>query len=71
MSAVDDALARRNFLHAIDEDGALGCKLIDHVAIVNNLFAHVNWRAEGFKSDADNIDGAHDSGAKASRLQQK
>ncbi len=71
MRAVDDALAGRNLLHAVDKDGALGGKLVHHVAVVDDLLAHVNGRAEGFQRDADNIDGAHHSGAKAPRLQQK
>ena len=69
--AVDHALAGRNLLYAVDKDGALGGKLVDHIAVVYDFFAHVDRCAEGFKSDADNIDGAHHSGAKAPRLQQK
>jgi hypothetical protein len=35
---------------------------------VNNFFADVDGRAEGFEGDADHVDGANDSGAEAARL---
>jgi hypothetical protein len=38
---------------------------------MHNLAAHVNGRAEGFQGDLYNIDRAHHSGAKASRLEQQ
>ena len=67
--AVNHALAGGNFVHAVDKNGALGAQLIHHVAIVNDLFADIDGRAECFQRDADNVDGAHHSGAKAPRLQ--
>jgi hypothetical protein len=37
---------------------------------MDDFAAHVDGRTEGFKGDLDNVDRAHHSGAKASRLQQ-
>ena len=71
VSAVDDALAGRNFLDAVHKNGALGGQLVHHVAVVDDLLAHVNGRAEGLQGDADDVDGAHHAGAEAAGLQQK
>ena len=70
VGAVNHPLAGRNFVHAVDKNGALGGQLVHHVAVMDDLLAHVDRRAEGFQGNADNVDGPHHSGAKASRLQQ-
>ena len=71
VGAVDDALAVGDFVFAIDEDGALAAQFVDHKAVVDDLFADVNRRAEGFEGDADDVDGAHHAGAEAAGLQEK
>ncbi len=68
MSAVDNALAIRNLVLAIDEDGALAAEFVDHKAVVNDFLPNINGRTERFEGDADNIDGTDHSGAEPSRL---
>jgi hypothetical protein len=69
VGAVDDALAVGDFVLAIDEDRAFAAEFVDDEAIVNDFLADVEGRAEGFESDADNVNGTDYAGAEASRLQ--
>jgi hypothetical protein len=69
--AVDDALALGDLVHRVNENGTLALKFFDHKAVVDDLFADVNWRPEGLKGNPDNVDGSHYARAKAARLQQK
>ena len=69
--AVNDAFAGGNFVHRIDKDGAFALELFDHKAVVNNLFADVNWRTEGLERDADDIDRPDDAGAESAGLKQE
>src|SRR5208283_1968299 len=71
MSAVDDTLASRDLLDAVHEDGALGDQLVHDITVVDDLLADVNRRSEGLKRNANDINGADDSGAEAPGLQQK
>jgi hypothetical protein len=69
VSGVDDTLAVWNLVDAIHKNGAFAGKLVYHVAIVHNLFADVDGRAEGVKGDADDVDSADHAGAKAAGLE--
>ena len=69
MRAVDDALAVGDFIFAVDKDGALAAQLIHNEAVMNNFLADVDWRAEGFEGDANNIDRPDYAGAEAARFQ--
>ncbi len=71
MGAVNDALAGRDLVDAIDKNCAFGAQLVHHVAVMDDLLADVNRRPEGLERDADDVDGAHHAGAEATRLQQK
>jgi hypothetical protein len=68
---VDDALAIRHIIDFVDKDGAFFSEFVDNVAIVDNLAAHVDGGAEGFKSDFNDVDGANYTGAKTARLKKK
>src|ERR1022692_2257173 len=68
-SAVDDALAGRDFLNAVHKDGALGAQLVHHITVVDDLFAHVNRRSKVLQGYANDVNGANHAGAKAPRLQ--
>ena len=46
-------------------------QLIHHVAVVHNLAAHVDRRAEGLQRDLDNVDGPHYPGAKTPWFEQQ
>jgi hypothetical protein len=69
VGAVNDALAVGDFVFAIDEDRAFAAKFVDNKAVVNDLLADVDWRAECLEGDADNVNGTDYAGAEASRLQ--
>ena len=68
MRAVDYSLAVRDFLYAVHKNGAFALEFFDDKAIVDNFFAHINRRTEGFKSNSDDINCPHHAGAKAARL---
>ena len=53
MRAVDYSLAVRDFLYAVHKNGAFALEFFDDKAIVDNFFAHINRRTEGFKSNSD------------------
>jgi hypothetical protein len=67
--AVDDALTVRDFVFAIDEDGAFATEFVHHEAVVDDFLADVDGRTEGLEGDADHINGPNDAGAEAARLQ--
>ena len=71
MSAVNHPLPGGHLVHTVDKDRALALQLLDHKAVVHNLFADIDGRPEGFEGNADNIDGPHHARAKASRFQQQ
>ena len=68
---VDDALAVGHVVDFVDEDRALFRQLIHNIAVMDDFAAHINGRAEGFKGDLDDVDGAHHAGAKTARLEQQ
>ena len=55
----------------VDEDGALGAQVFDHVAVVDDLVAHVDRRAVQLERALDDVDGAIDAGTEAARLRQQ
>src|SRR6202522_92137 len=69
VSAVDDSLAIRDLFFAVDENGALALQLLHNKAVMDNLFAHVDGRAESFKGDANHVDGANHASAESPGLQ--
>jgi len=68
---IDDALAVWNLLNFVNKDCAFFRQFIDDKAVVDDLPAHVDGRAEGLKGDVDDIDGAHDPGAKTAGFEQQ
>ena len=48
----------------VHEDRALLRQFVHHVAVMDDLAANVDGRAEGLESDLHDVDGAHDAGAK-------
>jgi hypothetical protein len=71
VSAVNDALAFRDFIDRIDENCAFALEFLDDETVVDNFLADVDRRAEGFKSDADDVDRPDNSGAESAGLKQK
>jgi len=67
---INKALAIRDFINFIDEDRALGLQFFHHVAVMDDLFAHIDRRPKGVQRNADDINGPHNSGAKTPGLQQ-
>ena len=70
MSAINKTLAVWNFIYFVNKDRALGFQFFHHVAVVDDLFAHIDRRPKGVQRNADNINGPHNSGAKTPGLQQ-
>src|ERR1700688_977575 len=54
----------------LDEAGALGLETIDHVLIVHNFVAHIDWSAVLLQRAFDDLNGPHHARAKAVRLRQ-
>ena len=71
MGAVDDALAVRNVIDLVDKDRAFFRQLVHNIAVMNDFTANIDWRAEGFESDFNDIDGTHHAGTKPSWFEQQ
>jgi len=69
--AVDDALAVGNLVFAVDENRTLAPQFLDHEAVVDNLFAHIDGRAEGLERNANHVDRPYHARAKPARLEQE
>ncbi len=57
----------RDFVQFLDEDGALGLEALYHVAVMDDGMAHINGRAVFGEGELDDLDGAVDAGAEATR----
>ena len=57
----------RDFVELLDEDGALRLQAVDDVAVVDDLVADIDRRAEFLERQLDDLDGAVDAGAEAAR----
>ena len=71
MRGIDDTRTLRNFVQLIDEDRTLLRQVRHHVAVVHNLFAHVNRSAKRLQRNLHNVDRPHHPGAKSAWLEQK
>ena len=63
----DGAVGLRNLLQLLDEDSALRLQALDNVAVVDDLVADVDGRAESLQRLLDNLDGALHARAEAAR----
>ena len=68
MGAEDGDGARRHVLQSLDEARAFRLERFDHVAIVDDLMAHVDGSAMFGQRPLDNIDRSNNAGAKPARL---
>src|SRR4029077_4816528 len=71
VGAVDYALPFRNFINAINEDGAFLLEFFDHEPVVDDFLADIDWRPERLECDADDVDGTDHPGAKSTGLQEQ
>src|SRR5205807_10462119 len=71
VGAVDQALAVRDFIHLINKDRSLGLEFLNHIAVMDDLFADVDGRAKGVQGNADDINGTNHPGTKTTGLKQK
>src|ERR1700678_4053697 len=69
--AIDDALALGHFFNTVDKNRAFLLQLLDHKAVVDNFFAHINWASKSLERNADNINRPHHPGAESARLQEE
>ena len=60
-----------NLGEILDEDGALGLQALDHVAVVDDLVAHIDRGPVDAKRLLHRFDGAHHPGAEAARRAQQ
>src|SRR5580704_1861873 len=68
---VDNPRPFRDLVQFVDEDCALLGQIRYDIAVVHNLLANVNRRAKGIERNLHDIDSPHDTGAEASRLEEK
>src|ERR1700678_2681826 len=71
MRGVDNPRAFRHLVQFVDEDCALLCQVGHDVAVVHDLFAYVDGRAKGIECNLNDVDGSHNSGTEAARLEEK
>ena len=69
--AEDGPRTRRHFVQFLDEDGAGLAQFVHHVLVVYDFLAHVDRRTVEVERDLHHVDRPYDTGAKASRLEQK
>jgi hypothetical protein len=67
VGAEHDRHAVGHFVEFLDENRALGLQAIDHIAVVDDLVAHIDRRAVAFERALDDLDRAVDPGAEAAR----
>jgi len=61
VGAVDQSCTARNVGEIVDEDRALGAQVVDHVAVVDDLVAHVDGLSEALEGDLHDFDRAIDT----------
>src|SRR5579862_499506 len=71
MGRIDDALAIGHVVNFMDKNRALFCQLVDNIAIMNDLAAHIDGRTESLQGNFDDVDGAHYPGTKTPWLEQQ
>ncbi len=71
MGRVDNSCAFWNFVQFVNEDRALLGQVGYDVAVMHNLFANIDRRAEGIQRDLNDVDGSHNAGAEAARLEKE
>ena len=59
-----------NLADLLDEDRALGLEVLDHMAVVDDLVAHIDRRLVLIQRPLHDLDRPHDAGAEAARLGQ-
>jgi hypothetical protein len=64
-------LGVRDFVEFLDEDRALGLEALDHIAIVDDLVAHIDRRSIEGEGALDRIDRSHHAGAESARRAQQ
>ena len=69
VGAVNNALAVRHLVLAIDKDRALAAQFLNDKAVVDDLFADINRRPKRLQSNADHINRPHHSGAESPGLE--
>ncbi len=69
--AVDHTHPGRHLVDIVDEDRALFRQLIYNEAVMDDFFANVDGRAEGFERNLHDVNGANNARAEAARLEQK
>src|ERR1019366_10345193 len=55
----------------MNKNSAFLSQLVHNIAVMYDFPADINWSAEGFQCDLDDIDRAHNACAKAARLEQQ
>ena len=65
MGAEDDGGVVGHLVELVDEVGALGAERLDHVAVVDDLLAHVDGVRTHLQRQLDDVDGAVDARAEA------
>src|SRR5687768_6795457 len=56
-----------DFVELVDEHRPLGRERVDHIAVVDDLVAHIDRGAEALERELDDLDGTVDPGAESAR----
>ena len=71
MRGINNPGAFRDLIQLIDEDRALLRQISHNIAVMNDFLADVDRRAKGIQRNLDDVDGTHNTCAKAARLEKK
>src|SRR4029077_11254980 len=55
MGAVDHSFAVWELFDALENDRAFSLQLLNHKTVVDNFFAHIDWRAKSFQGNANDL----------------
>jgi len=68
---VDDAHSSWHLINVIDKNRTLLGQFVDYKAIVHDFLADIDGGAKGFEGYLNDVDGAHDTRAESTRLEQQ
>ena len=71
MRGINHTRTLRHLIQFVDEDRAFSSKVVDDIAVMHDLLAHIDRRAEGLEGNLDDIDGSHHACAEAAGLEKK
>src|ERR1700722_3988732 len=71
MSRIDHTCTFGHLVQFVDEDRALPSQVVDDITVMHDLFADVDRSAKRFQRNLHDVDGSHNTCAKAAGLEKE